>query len=305
MNSPIWFGQQQAINYFNLQPSAVKGQVNSATEYYKRQLYNKAFSVFNFKLPEWWKMNWFRFWLFCYGSISVIYTKKFGWVCQPYSVKRWDYQYNPRDIIVFNPYIQDKEIGGSIGLNAEIVHLFDDYFSIEPIIVRYAELLAQTERSLNINLMNSNISYLFEADGKKQADEIAESYGKATEGNPLILLNKKVMNGEALKPFLPNVKSNFIADTLLTVRRGIMNEFLTEIGIRNVSVQKKERLTQGETNENNDETKSIASVMFNNIKDGFERTNRISGLSLEVELAYDYEFIKGGGTHAVDTLGNN
>lgn len=291
MSSPIWFWQMQANNYFNLQPSQVKGQVNTSTSDYKRILYNEAFSVFNFNIPKWWKLNWFRFWLFQYGSISLVYTKKYGWICQPYSVVKFDYQWNPRDIVVYNPLVSEKEIAGVIGVNAAIIHLFDDFFGIDDIVSRYAELLAQTERSLNVTLMNSNVTAFFEAESKKQAEEVKEAYTEATKGNPFTVLNKNVMKDKSITTLLPNVKNNFIGLDVLEVRRGIINEFLTRIGIRNVSVQKKERLTQGEVSENNDETKALASVMLKNMRNGFDMFNSLSGQNASVDLAYNYEII--------------
>ena len=67
-----------------------------------------------------------------------------------------------------------------------------------------------------------------------------------------------------------------------------MNAFLTEIGIRNSNYDKKERLTTSEIGENNDETRSIVEIIYNNISDCFERCNQISGLNLSVKLNYDY-----------------
>lgn len=286
-NCPIDFAGQTAMSYFNRQPSTVKGIYNNAVWYYKRQLYTKLFSVFKFRLPQDWAENWFRFWLFQYGSIGIVYSHQYGWVCQPYSVLEFDYQYQPKIIMVFNAYFK-REINGLIGTNAGIIKCFDDYYGFDGLVTRYAELLAQTERSLNVNLMNSNVSYLFEASSKKRAQEIKTAYEEATTGKPLVVLNEKVMDGNSLVPLLPNVKNNFIAGDLLEVRRGIMNAFLTEIGIRNVSVQKKERLTSGETNENNDETKAVVSVVKDNIQAGMDEINKISDLDLGVKLRYDY-----------------
>ena len=47
-NLPITMNEQTWFSYFNMQPSQVKGQVNSSVEYYKRILYNKIYSVFDF-----------------------------------------------------------------------------------------------------------------------------------------------------------------------------------------------------------------------------------------------------------------
>lgn len=287
-SEPIDFMAQSYTAYFNLRPFSVKGAANHGTQFYKRILYNKAYSAFKFKLLDYWHLNWFRFWLFQYGSIVFVYTKKYGWIAQPYTVMKFDYDYNPKVILVTNAYLKERIIG-HIGTNAAIVHLFDDYYGIDDIVTRYAEMLAQCDRSINISLMNSNITYLFEAESKKQAQEVKDAYGKATSGEPLVLLNKSVEDGTKITTLFPNVKSNFIAPDILEARRAIINAFLTEIGIRNVSVQKKERLTQGETNENNDETRALVEIMFTNMRRGFRAFNEISGENTGVELTYSYQ----------------
>lgn len=290
MNSFIDFNSQTLSNYFNMQPSSVKGRANAGVEYYKRMLYTKVYSVFQFTLPETWALNYFRFWLFHFGSIAVIYTNEFGWVCQPYSVKKLDLYYNPQVIEVYNQHITTPKTG-IVGVNSDIVRLMDDYFGIDDIVTRYAEQLAQCDRSINVNLMNSNVTAYAEVESKKQANDIQEAYGDATTGKPFVVLNKDVLNGKQIGTLMSNVSGNFIADRLHVVRRNIMNAFLTEIGIRNANYDKKERVNSAEVSENNDETRAIVEVMFDNIKSAFDRINEFADLGLDVALRYDYETI--------------
>lgn len=287
MDAPIMYKQQELMNYFNLQPSEVKGRYNTATEFHKRYLYSKIYSTLKFTLPDDWDVNFFRFWLFHYGSIAVIYTKEFGWIAQPYSVEELDIYYNPRKITVYNEFLK-KPKTGIIGINAEIIHIMDDYFGLDDIVTKYAEMLAQIDRSINVNLMNCNVTALFEADSKKQAEEVKEAYGAATTGKPLIVINKDVMNGKQITTLLPNITNNYIVDKLLSARRCIINAFLTEIGIRNANYEKRERLNSTEVEENNDETKAIITIIYENVKQCMDSINAISGLNLDVELRYSY-----------------
>lgn len=286
MNKPYNFLDREIQSYFNIQPSQVKGRFNNATEYYKRFLYTKLYSVFEFNLPADWKLNFFRFWLFRYGSIAVIYTNKFGWIAQPYSVLEHDLYYNPKKIQVYNQFIKDAKVG-VIGVNAGVVNIMDDFFGLDDLITKYAAKLASCDKAIDVSLMNSNVSIVFEADSKKQAEELKEAYGKATTGEPLIAINKDVMNGKSLATLIPNVKNNMIANEVLDARRTIVNEFLTEIGINNANVDKRERLNSDEVNANNEETKAIVSVILDNIRKGFETINNISGLDLSVNLRYN------------------
>lgn len=288
MNEPVMFGQEMLLDHFNIQPSIVKGQANAGTEFYKRLLYTKIYSTLDFTLPESWKKNYFRFWLFHMGSIGVIYTNEFGWVCQPYSVIELDIYYNPRIIQVYNQFIKTPKIG-AIGINAGIIKCMDDYFGLDDIVTRYATDLAQCDRSIDVNLMNSNVTAFFKAKSKKDADAIKEAYGQATTGKPFVVVNKEVMDDDAIETLLPNIKNNFIVNDLLQARRGILNAFLTEIGIRNANYDKRERLNSQEVNENNDETSAVISVIYDNIKKSMETVNAVSGLGLDVKLHYNYD----------------
>lgn len=287
MNNPVMFNSQMFSDYFNLQPSEVKGRANAGVDFYRRLLYTKIYSTFNFKLPKEWRKNYFRFLLFHYGSLAVIYTKEFGWVAQPYSITKLDIYYNPKVIEVYNQNIKERKIG-IVGTNAGIIKCMDDYYGLDDIVTRYATMLAQCDKNIEINLMNSNVTAFFEAENKKQAETVKEAYGKATTGVPFVVVNSDVMNDKAITTMFPDVKGNFIANDLLQARRSILNAFLTEIGIRNANYDKRERLNSQEVSENNDETRAIISVIYDNIKMSMEEINKFSDLNLSVELAYDY-----------------
>lgn len=287
-NIPIDYKAQSFMDYFNRQPSQVKGVWNADVEYHKRYLWTQIYSVFDFKLPDGWELNWFRYWLFQFGSIAVLYTKEMGWIAYPYGIQKLNLYYQPREIIVTSPFLKDEKLG-RIGVNSEIVKIMDDYYSLADIVTRYATQLSNIDKSINIALMNSNVAFVFAADSKKQADTIKEAYGTATTGQPLITINKDAL-GNGIETLFPNVKNNFIVQDLLQAKRTIINEFLTKIGIRNANYEKKERLNSQEVNENNDETKSIVSIIYENIDSAFQKLNSLSGdeLGLAVSYVYDY-----------------
>jgi hypothetical protein len=289
-NGPLDYGAQSFMDFFNQQPSQVKGVWNAETDYNKRYLWTQIYSVFKFTLPANWELNWFRFWLFHYGSIAVLYTREMGWIAYPYGIQKLNLYYQPKDIIVTSPFLNGDKIG-RIGVNAVIVKILDDYYGLDDLVTRFATKLSNIDKAIDIALMNTNVAFLFEAESKKDADTIKEAYATATQGNPLVTVNKHVVGDGGLKPFFPAVKSNFIVDLLLQAKRTVTNEFLTKIGIRNANYDKKERLNSQEVNENNDETRSIISLIYANISESFEKLNRLSAgeLGLSVEYTYQYE----------------
>lgn len=279
----INFADQMFSDYFNIQPSQVKARANIGVEYHKRYLYQLIYSRFKFTIPKQWGRGLFRRCVFAYGSIGVIYTKKFGWIAYPYSILKRDMSYGPAEIQIVNRFL-DKPKRGIVGLNAGVVHILDDYFGLDDLVTHYATKLAACDKALDINLMNANVTKSFEVASKKQAAEIKEAYEEATKGNPLVVLNKEVSEGRTLTNFFGDVKSNYIGLDVLETKRTIINEFLTKIGINNANVTKRERLNSDEVNANNEETKSLAEIMLENISSDFDKINAISDLGLKVEL---------------------
>ena len=293
MNNFNSYIKQSITDYFNIQPCEVKGLANGSTAYYKRILYNKLYSVYNFNIPDDKMLGWLRFFLFHFGSIAYIKSDELGWIFYPYSAVNFNYIYRPQEIecVIINSMESNEVIKGVVGQNCEVVNIFDDFFGCDDIITRYAEMLAQCDKSVNINLMNANVGMCAYVDNKKDADVLKEAYGKATTGEPFIVLNKELLMDEngVFKPLFNDVKSMFIGNDIMALRRSILNAFLTEIGIRNSNYDKRERLTTDEIGENNDETRSIVEIIYNNISDCFKRCSTISGEQLTVELTYDYE----------------
>lgn len=298
---PITFGEQNYMNYINLQPSEVKGRANVAVEIRRRYLYNNIFSCFDFRLPKAWPLNFFRFWLFYYGSIGCIYTNEYGWIIYPYGISKLDMYYQPAEIVIYNQYLNmDKT--GVIGVNAGIIRIMDDFYGLDDLVTHYAEMLAQIDRSINVNLMNSNVAMVIEAEGKKQADSLKEAYAEATTGKPMVAINKGLLDGEPLHPLLGNVKQNYVVNELLEARRTLKNEFLTEIGICNRNYEKRAQQTNDEIHQADDETESVVSVILKNLRTCFEAINRISGLGLAVHPHFDYLSGQRGGYEYVSTF---
>ena len=283
MQMPITYEQNSMAQYWLQQPSNVQGQNNSAVLYEKRYLYQLIFSRFKFGLPKEWDLNFFRYWLFSWGSIAAMYTREYGWICAPYSVSQINMYWNPKEIVITNSYLTNPKYG-VIGVNSGIIKLFDDYGGMDDIVRHYAVKLAQIDRSIDVNLMNSNVTMYFEARNKKHAQEIKDLYAQSTQGEPLVVANESVTKGKQIDTLYKDIKTQYIVNDLLQSKRTIINEFLTKIGIANANYDKRERLNSDEVNQNNEETKAMISVIFDNLKESIAKINAISGLGISVEL---------------------
>lgn len=288
---PIGYAAQSAMDYFQIQPSWVKGRLNQETEVEKRYLYNKIFSLFDFKLPTGWPLNWFRFLTFVFGSGAAIYTRKLGWMYLPYGVSEIDAYYQPSRIIVSN-HMLDTEKEGVIGLNAVIIRAMDDYCGLDDLVTKYATQLSAIDKSVAINLMNSNVALVAEAENKKDADQIKEAYAEATTGKPLVALNKRILDGGRLTSLIDHPKSNLMVMEFEQARQEILSRFLREIGIPTANYGKRAQMSDEEILQGDGETRALLSVMLDNLNAGFNELNRLSGMrtgaSINREVAEAY-----------------
>jgi len=191
--------------------------------------------------------------------------------------------WNPKEIVITNSYLSSPKYG-VIGVNSGIIKLFDDYGGMDDIVRHYAVKLAQIDRCIDVNLMNANVTKYFEARNKKHAQEIKDLYAQSTQGEPLVIANESLTKGKQIETLYKNIKSDYIVNDLLQSKRTIINEFLTKIGIANANYDKRERLNTDEVNQNNEETKAMINVIYDNIKEGIAEINAISGLGITVEL---------------------
>lgn len=300
---PITFNMISAEEYFNLQPSAVKGPANLTTLREERYLWNLVYSGFEITIPKYWAIGWFRFWLFHAGVIGVAYTGRkndLEYICGPFGVDAIDYQYRPLKANMTNTQLTEP-VNCVRGINFGYINILDDMYGLYDLVREYAEKLASVDKAININLMNCNVSKVFPAENKKDADTLKEAYGRATAGEPFIAINKKYFDEDGSSKvvnLLGDVKSDYIAGDLWNLKRNIINEFLTKIGIRNANYDKRERLNSQEVNENNDETKALITIMYENMKRGIEEIKKFADIPLDIKLRYNYE--RGEGNAEID-----
>lgn len=299
MNGYINFESNMLASYNGIAPVEVRGQSNIETQYHKRYLYNKIYSCLDFDFGDLkWDLNSFRFALFHFGSLCLYNHPKFGWVFGAWSPREYNIYMNPA---TWNfQFFNRKAVEGSrpvqlIGdeKNSVIIKLFDDYFGFDDLVRSTAVQLALLDRNIETASMNANVNLIAFAENKREATTLKTAYGEATKGNPLVVVNKKLKeklgdNQTILEPFT-NHDTALAMDRLLTSRRTILNNFLTEVGIKNANMQKKERLISDEVNSNDEEVSSNITIAYENIKKGFDKFNELSGLNINVDLHFDYE----------------
>lgn len=255
-------------NFFARKPKDVDGVANTSCEYFKQFLLKKIFARFEFNIPESWDLDYFLSVLFREGHITITDTGV-GVVALRSGLTGIGIYNQPTTAIFANPVLGNFE--RTIDVDCAVIKLQYDYQGVMWLVERYATLLAMCDSGIAVNLMNTKASYVFGATSKAQAESYKKMYDDITQGKPAVFVNADAINKETM--FTMPAKENFIADDIQLLKRKIINEFLTEIGIDNTNLDKRERLTTQEVTANDEEVRFNIMHWYDNIQDGIKRAN--------------------------------
>ena len=270
-------------DYFTTNPKKV--DPNSTTfMYYVRALFRKAMSIYDFKnVPETWDYDYMVSVLLSQGFITITDTP-LGVIPLRCGVSGINVYNHPTTVIIANPVIGNLE--RTIDDDCALVKISYDYRGILDIVYKYASMLADCDSSISVNLMNSKVTFIAMCTSKQQAQSMKLMYDQITKGEPAVFVKGDQINAEQI--FYNHVKENFIASEVQILKRKIMSEFLTEIGVNNANTDKKERLTDNEVEANDSEIQLNAGYWLENMREGFDKANKMYGLNIQVELKNTY-----------------
>lgn len=273
--------QDLVHQFFARKPKDVDGVANTSNLYYRDYLLKKILSRFEFGgLPEFWDIDYFLEVLFLEGKICITDTAA-GILPLKCGVTGIGIFEQPTECIIANPVL--GSFRRTIDVDCALIRLQYNYQGLGWMINRYSTLLAMCDSGIAVNLMNSKAAYVFKAASKAQAETIKKMYDDITQGKPAVFVGENgALNSENV--FNLPVKENFVADDIQLLKRKILNEFLTEIGINNTNLDKRERLTDDEVNANNDEVYANIQHWYDNISDGINRANKLFNLELTLKV---------------------
>ena len=266
-------------------PSTVHVKNTALRRYFRKYLLQKAISVFKWTLPDEWDRDYFLYTLYCMGFISILYTDKYGVICQQCSPGGYNLYYRPSYVIVTNPLLRDT-LTLNIDSDCVLIKLQPDYSSIMDIVGYYADQLALASEALGVNLVNTKSGTVFGAESKAQAESYKKMYDNLSEGDPAVVIGKKMLNDDGTPnwfPFTQNIKESYVASDVLSDMRKIEAMFDTEIGIPNANTDKRERLIADEVNANNVETATRCELWLETIRKELEKANNMFNLTLSVD----------------------
>lgn len=264
-------------------------------------LYDLLFSVWKIGLPSSWLPSPFRYMLFGYGSLGVVYSDALGWVYGYYGVEKIGWQWEPLTfhVTLANDPEGANPIRGVRGINGAVLHVRDDWAGFDPLITQYAQMLAACDKGLEINLRQSRYGKVYGVENQKDAQAIKQAYVNADNGDPIVIVSKRLLGEDGqlkVSNLMGDVAKDYLGDKLMETRLMLIKEFLTRVGVRTVGLEKREHLLNQEIAENNDETGAEPYVISTSLQPEVEILRGL-GCPLEIRQRYDYS---GAGTGEED-----
>lgn len=272
-------------------PGTVHVQNTHLAEFFRRYLWQKLYSVFDFDIPEDWDVTYFRWSLFWCGRLAVFDTPKFGKIFQHCTLGGRGLYYQPTRALIANPVIRDS-LNLEIGTECALVKMQPDYCGAYDLVSYYADLLALSSEALGMNLVNSKLAYAFASSNKAGAESFKKMFDQIQEGNPAVFYDKELLDEDGnitWQSFANDLQRNYIAGAILEDIAKIDAQFNTLIGIPNVNIAKLSGVTSDEVHANDSDVQSRAVVWCEEIQKGFDKANELYGLDLRVKYRYANE----------------
>lgn len=231
--------------------------INSQTYIdYLERMKKIALSMFEWvNLPDTMNARYLEMCLYYKGQAALLYDEDYGFINTqaadsgyiniyglPTKINCFSYSYNKmRELYVPHTNLPAEE---------ECILVMNNYQRVPTAstISLYAERLADAQRAADINIKSSKTPILLLTD-KNQELTLRNLYAQYDGNSPVIYGDKNLLNEKPIDSI--NTQADFIANDIRVYMREIWNDFLTFLGISNLS-EKRERLITSEADSNNE-----------------------------------------------------
>ena len=277
-------------------PKTVDGVMNASVTAWKDRLYRIASSIF--EIDGWnyekWDYSYFLWELLMGGSICFTDTPMgvLPLRCSRTGVNVFD---RPTTATFANHVLGNFE--RIIDVNCVLIKWNDDYSSIDSLLQRYATMLAMCDSSTAVTLMNSKAAFIGLAPSKAKAETMKKMFDLISSGQPAVFVkgNDTTVGATSLSKddFIQlDVKQHFVGKEITETQRYIFSMFLSEFGIRNVPMEKRERLITSEADSNAEELNAEVSMYERNLTEGIKKVNEMFHTNMTVRFKYGREETK-------------
>lgn len=193
--------------------------------------------------------------LFYNGQAALLYDDNFGYINTmaadggyiniyglPTEIQCYSYRFNQRRGLYMTDTGEPKD--------SECILVMNNYERIPTCssIYLFAYRLAEAQRTADVNVKASRTPVLITTD-QKQLFTLKRMYEEFDGNTPAIFGDKNAITPDAIQAL--KTEAPFIANDLMDYKREIWNEFLTTMGISNLS-EKRERMITNEVDSNNE-----------------------------------------------------
>lgn len=273
-------------------PNTVHCKNTFLQRYFQRYLLQKAMSVMKWEMPENWDKDYFLYSLYCWGTVAIINTDKFGVIPQACTLQGFNVFYRPLEVVISNPLLNGLKVL-TIDKQCVLYKMTPDYGGIMDLVSYYADQMAITAESASMNGMNSKLAYVFSAKNKAGAESLKKLLDKIMGGDIGVFYDEKLRrkNGEIATEepwttFTQNLSQNFIMLDLMDALRRWEELFCNEIGIPNTRSDKKERLVSEEATSTREESKSRMEMWLDSWQECCKKVKKMFGIDVSVNWRY-------------------
>lgn len=276
------FDYQQVNDWETLiSPSTVHCKNTLLHSYFCKYLLERAMSVFKIDMPDEWLQgkDFILYTLFSLGYFCITDLPRFGVAPINCTLKGYGLWYQPTDVLIANPAFPGG-LERHIGTDCVVIKLKPDWTGIWDIISYYADQLSLVSESVDVNLINTRLAYVFASKNQAGADSLKTVFDMIAGGNPAVFVDKRLLNEDGTpnwQLFEQNVGNNYLVSDLMSDYRKIVADFDSMIGIPNANTDKRERLVTDEVNANNVETYALSDLMLETMQRGADEARQMFG----------------------------
>ena len=220
--------------------------------------------------------------LYYNGQAALLYDDDYGYINTmaadggyiniyglPTELNCYSYRFNQRRELYLTDTGQEK--------GKECILVMNNYERVPTAasVTLFAMRLADAQRTADVNIKAQRTPILLTTD-QKQYFTLKKMYEEYDGNTPAIFADKNVITPDALKAL--KTDAPFIGREIMDYKREIWNEFLTTMGISNLS-EKRERLVSDEVDSNNELVNLNLQAQLIPRKEACRRFNEKYGLS--------------------------
>lgn len=268
---------------------------------YLERMKKIALSMFEWQnLPQSMNARFIEMCLFYNGQAALLYDDELGFLNTmaadggyiniyglPTEIQCYSYRFNQRRSLYMTDTGEEK--------GKECILVMNNYERIPTCstVNLFAYRLAEAQRTADVNIKAQRTPVLITTD-QKQYFTLKKMYEEYDGNTPAIFADKNVITPDALKAL--KTDAPFIAQDIMDYKREIWNEFLTFMGISNLS-EKRERMISNEVDSNNELVNLNLQALLIPRKEACKQFNEKYGLmgekAIDVKVRSDlYNIVK-------------